>query len=73
MKLFKELITADDVMPPSPEFIMESTDRDKLKRKAETLARDQYGLLQFMWVYEGNDTGYTDLIVENRCRFVIRP
>jgi len=73
MKLSKEFITPNDVMPPPPEFIMESTDREKLKRKAEALAREEYELLEFMWGFEGNDTGYTELTVENQCRFVIKP
>jgi len=72
MKLYKEFITSKNVIPPKPEFIMESENREELKRKAGTLAR-KHGLLEYMWVFEGNDRGYTELVVENKYRFVIRP
>lgn len=72
MKLYKLLITPDSVIPPEPEFIMESEDRDVLKRKAEALARE-YGVLEFVWVFEGNDQGYTELTLDDQCRLIIRP
>ena len=72
MKLYKELITPENVMTPKPELIMESGNREELKRKAETIARE-YGLLEYMWVFEGNDREYTELVVETKYRFVIRP
>ena len=72
MKLYKELITPENVIPPNSELIMESGNREELKRKAETLAQE-HGLLEYMWSFEGNDRGYTELLVKNKYRFVIKP
>lgn len=72
MKLYKELITPENIIPPNPELIMESRNREELKRKAETLARE-HGLLEYMWAFEGNDSGYTELVIEDKFKFVIRP
>lgn len=73
MKLYKILITPTDTIPPEPELIMESEDREVLKRKAEGFARASYGLLEFLWVFDGNDQGYTELTINGKCRFVVRP
>lgn len=72
MKLYKVLITPDNAIPSEPEFIMESEDRDALKREAEALAREAYGLLDFCWVFEGNNQGRTELTMSHRCKFVVR-
>ena len=73
MKLYKEIITPEDVIPPEPELIMESPKRDELKQKATLLAVRDCGLNNFVWEFEDNDKGYTQLVVGNQCRFVIRP
>ena len=72
MKLYRVLITPDNAIPSEPEFIMESENRDALKRKAEALTRESCGVLEFAWVFEGNDQGYTELTIYDQCRFVIR-
>jgi hypothetical protein len=71
MKLYKELLTPDDVVPPKAEFIMESENRDELKRKAERLAGISNDL---MWVFKGKeeDSDYAYLVVDEKYRFVIR-
>jgi len=73
MKLYKEIITPENVIPPQAEFIMEYQNRDGLKQKARSLAARDYGLKEFVWDFEGNDKGYTQLVVNGQCRFVIRP
>jgi hypothetical protein len=73
MKLYKVLITPDNAIPSEPEFIMESENRDVLKRKAEALAKESYSVLEFVWVFEGDDQGYTELTIDDQCRFVVRP
>jgi len=73
MKLYKEIITPENVIPPEAEFIMESQDRDELKQKARLLAARDYGPKEFIWDFEGNDKGYTQLVVNSQYRFVIRP
>jgi hypothetical protein len=73
MKLYKVLITPENSIPSEPEFILESENRDVLKRKAEALAGESYGVLEFAWVFQGNDQGYTELTVDDRCRFVVMP
>jgi hypothetical protein len=72
MKLYKEIITPENAIPPQPEFIMESQDRDELKHKAKSFAARDYGLKELVWDFEGDDKGYTQLVVNNQCRFVIR-
>ena len=73
MKLYKILITPEGAMSSEPELIMEADGRDVLKRKAEALARDSYGVSEFMWVFEGNDERYTELTIDGQCRYVVRP
>lgn len=72
MKLYKVIITPENVIPPQPEFIMESQDRDELKHKAKLLAVRDYCFEEPVWDFEGDDKGYTQLVVNNQCRFVIR-
>ena len=71
MKLYKILITPANAITSPPELIMESEDRQILKRQAEGLASASYGLLEFLWVFEGNDQGYTELTIDGKCRFVV--
>ncbi|TMH39051.1 MAG: hypothetical protein E6H56_13560 [Betaproteobacteria bacterium] len=71
MRLYKELLTPDNVVPPKAEFIMESKNRDELKRKAERLAAISNDL---MWGFVGKieDPDYEYLIVDEKYRFVIK-
>jgi hypothetical protein len=73
MKLYMHRITVHDVVPPSPELVLESDDREQLKRKAESLAREIAPDEDLAWVYEGNDRGYAELRVQDQYRFVVRP
>jgi hypothetical protein len=72
MKLYKELLTPDNVVPPKAEFIMESENRDKLKREAERLTALTNDLL---WVFKGKgekNSDYEYLEVDEKYRFVIK-
>jgi len=73
MKLYKILITPEDAIPTEPEFIMEAADRNILKSKAEALATADYDVSDFMWVFGDNEHQYTDLTIDDKCRFVIKP
>ncbi|MDQ5985883.1 MAG: hypothetical protein CSYNP_01600 [Syntrophus sp. SKADARSKE-3] len=75
MKLYKIQITPEDEIPSESKFIMEAADRDVLKRKAEALAKDSYGISEFMWVFGDNEKQYqyTELTIDGQCRFVVRP
>ncbi len=66
------MITSDNAIPPDPDLIMESEDTDDLKRRAEALALEFYGLLEFVW-FEGSVQDYMELTVDDQCRFVVRP
>lgn len=72
MKLYKVLITNENVIPTEPELIMESENRDALKRKAEALAEEYYGLLEFLWVFGENDQVDLELTIDDQCKFVVR-
>jgi len=72
VKLYKILINPENEFPSEPELIMTSDDRDYLKRRAEAMARATYGIIEFIWVFEGNDKDYTELNIDNQCKFVVR-
>jgi hypothetical protein len=72
MKLYKHLLTAPDAVSQDPELIMESENRDTLKRKVESLIPAAIGL---GWVFMGRqekDSDYEELTINEECRFVIR-
>jgi hypothetical protein len=72
MKLFKIIITPIDVVPPDPDFIMESEDIEELRRRAESIAKEQYHLSDLVWVFGEKEQNYMELTVEDECRLVIR-
>jgi hypothetical protein len=72
MKLYKVLITTENAIPSEPEFIMESENRDALKRKAEAFAEEYYGVLEFLWVFGENDQVDMELTIYDQCKFVVR-
>ena len=71
MKLYKQLLDADNLPLEKLQLVMESEDREVLQARAEALTgRD--GLSDFVWMMAELHEDYAQLIVDGCYRFVIR-